>query len=343
MASSNSPTSNWSAPRSRSRAVRSERALFLVSLHGLKAVERRRRHRPPGCAVDHQARAAETFELLDRRQHRLSVKLDGPVELVGPHCEPGGPHARTRTGGVVAVQDSDLPFVDRRAAAEGLGRLIANRPYLAGARTHRLFVLPRAGRNATTGATVDQQRHAKKAVDFLECGHDYIADVRDPGVDGRRLRLDSGRARVHETTLFARGQRPGGATGSTNHLPLAACRWQWAMPLRLFGNWQVAGNEYRPTPNRSVRPVYAVQSIRPARVPADGRAGARTRSRRAPRRPLRHVFVFLRAVACSLLRFIASRLSNDVLATARPDARSTSRLALQNPSSASRSGRTDVL
>ena len=135
---------------------------------------------------------------------------------------------------MITVQHRDLPFVDRRAAAEGLGRLIANRPYLAGARTHRLFVLPRAGRNATTGATVDQQRHTKKAVDFLECGHDYIADVRDPGVDGRRLRLDSGRARVHGTTLFARGRRPGGATGSTNHLPLAACQWQWAMPLRLF-------------------------------------------------------------------------------------------------------------
>ena len=55
------------------------------------------------------------------------------------------------------------------------------------------------------------------------------------------------------------------------------------------------------------------------------------------------VFAFLRAVACSLLRFIASRLSNDALETARPDARSTSRLALQNPSSASSSGRTDVL
>ncbi len=46
------------------------------------------------------------------------------------------------------------------------------------------------------------------------------------------------------------------------------------------------------------------------------------------------LFAFLRAVACSLLRFIASRLSNDALDTARPDARSTSRLALQNPSSA---------
>jgi hypothetical protein len=93
---------------------------------------------------------------------------------------------------VVAVQNRDLPFVDRRATAERLGRLIPHRPYLTGARTHRLFVLPGAGRNATTGATVDQQRHTKTTVDFLQCGHDYIANMRDPGVDGRRLRLDSG-------------------------------------------------------------------------------------------------------------------------------------------------------
>jgi hypothetical protein len=59
--------------------------------------------------------------------------------------------------------------------------------------------------------------------------------------------------------------------------------------------------------------------------------------------PASAVYAILSAVACSLLRFIASRLSNDALDTARPDARSTSRLALQNPSSASRSGRTDVL
>jgi len=40
---------------------------------------------------------------------------------------------------------------------------------------------------------------------------------------------------------------------------------------------------------------------------------------------------------------IASRLSNAAQDTARPDARSTIRLALQNPSRPSNSGRTDVL
>src|SRR6185312_13674266 len=158
MASSNSPTSNWSAPRSRSRAVRSERAASSLRC------------------------MASTLSNVDDDTARQDVR--SIIRL--------------------ALQHRDLPFVDRRATAEGLCGLIANRSYRAGARTHRLFVLPRSGRNATTGATVDQQRHTKTAVDFFECGHDYIADMRDPGVDGRRLRLDSGRARVHETTLFAR-------------------------------------------------------------------------------------------------------------------------------------------
>src|SRR3954447_269133 len=45
----------------------------------------------------------------------------------------------------------------------------------------------------------------------------------------------------------------------------------------------------------------------------------------------------------SLFRSIASALSKVAAATPRPDARSTSRLALQNPSSSSRAGRRVVL
>ena len=85
------------------------------------------------------------------------------------------------------------------------------------------------------------------------------------------------------------------------------------------------------------------QSIRPARVPADGRAGGRTRRRRAPRRPLPISSCFSRRLLARGCVSIASRLSKDVQVAACPDARSTSRLALQNPSSASRSGSTDAL
>src|ERR1700736_6563700 len=87
-------------------------------------------------------------------------------------------------------------------------------------------------------------------------------------------------------------------------------------------------------------PLILDQTSSGARRWASRRSNSQYSSSSAPASAL---FAFLSAVACSLLRFIASRLSNDAQDTARPDARSTSRLALQNPSSASSSGRTDIL
>jgi hypothetical protein len=87
---------------------------------------------------------------------------------------------------------------------------------LFGASAHRLFSFPSGGHYAPAGSLVGQQRQADTPVDLLKSWHDGIANVRNSGVDGRWLRLDGGRARVHDPPLSSSGQRPGGATGSTN-------------------------------------------------------------------------------------------------------------------------------
>ena len=192
------------------------RCLLPVPFQRLEAVEGRAGYAASGCAVHQQAGAAEPLKVFEIGQDGRLVELDALVNLIWRDLEPRRPRTGAVTRAVLTVQGRDLPLLDGRAASEHLRGLVANRPHPFGAGVHRLLGLPRAGRNATTGVTVDQQRHADAPVDLLECGHDHFANVRDSCVDGRRLRLDSGRARVHDPPLFSSGQRPGGATGSIN-------------------------------------------------------------------------------------------------------------------------------
>ena len=95
------------------------------------------------------------------------------------------------------VQDSDLPFLEVCAATEKLRDPVTNRPNGLRARAHRLLGLPGAGSDAVARRPVDQQGQADEPLDALERGQRGIADMRNTGIDGRRLRLNSGTTCVH--------------------------------------------------------------------------------------------------------------------------------------------------
>ncbi|COW12102.1 Uncharacterised protein [Mycobacterium tuberculosis] len=144
------------------------------------------------------------------------VVLDALIYLVRRHLDPGRPHTRPLGRAVVAMHRRDLPLLDGRRAAEHLRAPIADRRYLFPACMHGFRGLPGTGGDAPAGLPVDQKGYADAPIHPLQCGHNHIANVRNSGVDALGLRLNSGRARVHDPPLFhCSGQRPGGATGQS--------------------------------------------------------------------------------------------------------------------------------
>ena len=94
--------------------------LVSVPLHRFDAVEGRRGHATTGCSVDQQACTAEALELLECGQDSHLVEVDASVDLVRADLDPGGSDTGALTRAVVAVQDSDLPFLDLLRATEKL-------------------------------------------------------------------------------------------------------------------------------------------------------------------------------------------------------------------------------
>src|SRR6478672_7828854 len=188
---------NVCADLPRPRVAQFPRGL-LIAIHGLAAVESGRRDTPAGGAVDQEAGAAEAVEILERRQDGGPVEVDGSVDLIARHLDPRRAYTGAVSRAVLAVHRPDLPLIDRDAAAtEPLACLVAQRRGLIRAGAQSLLRLPRAGGDALAGFPVDQQGEADIAIHRPQRGHDLVADERDPVIDGRGLRLDSGRARVH--------------------------------------------------------------------------------------------------------------------------------------------------
>src|SRR5262245_7290071 len=129
--------------------------LLPVAFHGVAAVERRCRHRPPG-AIQQEAGAAEPLEFFQRGQHVALVELDRPPGLVRRDFDPGDPCARAVVRPVVTMEHPDLPGLGGCGTPENLRRLVTNRPDRLGAGAFGLPGLPRAGSDAPSGFPVDQ-------------------------------------------------------------------------------------------------------------------------------------------------------------------------------------------
>ena len=124
------------------------------------------------------------------RAGRLLVEVDGSVELPGATLNHVARTQASVSRAVFTVQDGDLPLFECRTAPRRPPRgPITNLPYPLRARTHRLLGFPRAGGNASAGLPVHQERYADAPIHGLECGHNLIANLRNSGVDGRRLRV----------------------------------------------------------------------------------------------------------------------------------------------------------
>src|SRR6202012_2533197 len=123
-------------------------------------------------------------------------------ELVGHHLEPGRPHAGPFAGGVVAVQQGDVPLLDPGAAVEHQRGPGANGRDPLGGGPHRLDALPGAGSNASAGLAVDQQREPDTARHLVQRGHDDVTNMRNPDVDRQWLCLDGGGACEHLDPSF---------------------------------------------------------------------------------------------------------------------------------------------
>ena len=133
--------------------------------------------------------------------------------MAGLDLEPRDPHTGATVRVVVAVQNGDVPPRNGDGAVEDVGRAVAELQDVAFARAKRILVQPGAGGNAPAGAAVDQQGQSGAAVDAGERGHYGIADVRNPDVDERRMRINGCRACIHGRHPSARAA-PGGADGS---------------------------------------------------------------------------------------------------------------------------------
>src|ERR1700716_282441 len=134
--------------------------LVFVPLPRFNAVEGRRRHATTGRAVEQQAGTAKSLELLECGQDSRLVEIDASFDLIRADLDTGGSHTGTVIRPVVAVQDSDLTFLDVCAATENLRGPVTNRPNSLRARPHRLLGLPGAGGNTSARRPVDQQGQA---------------------------------------------------------------------------------------------------------------------------------------------------------------------------------------
>src|SRR6202022_1461853 len=130
---------------------------LFVPLHRFDAVVGRRGHATTGRSVDQQTGTAKSLELLECGQDSRLVEIDASVDLIRADLDPGGSDTGAVTRPVVAVQASDLPFLDVCVATEKLRGPVTNRPNRLRARTHGLLGLPGAGRNTSAGRPVDQQ------------------------------------------------------------------------------------------------------------------------------------------------------------------------------------------
>ena len=196
------------------RAARPQRgALVPAARHRGPALEGRGGHGASRAAVDEQARAAEPVEVLHARDRRVPVAVERRRDASRLDLHPRRAHAGAVRCLCVAVQEGDLPALDRGGAAQQLARAVAEGSDEPGAGAHRLLGLPRARDDAPARVPVHQHRQPDAPVHPLQGRHDLVPHVADACVDRADLRLDGGRACVHGPPPSLSAVAPGGATG----------------------------------------------------------------------------------------------------------------------------------
>ena len=292
-ASSNSPTSTMSAPSSRVRVLRSSLAFsWLRSIASRLSNVADDTPRPVArlirkLALQNPSRSSSEGST------DVSVELDGSVDLIGGDLDPRRPHAGAVARAVVAVQDPDLPLVDRRAPPPK--RLAAWSRSGPPARRWRASppLFPRRWWRCT-GRTPGRPTDDSPTNPSMACkrGHDLVANVRDPGVDGRGLRLDSGRACVHGPPPLLGAAPRWRHPPSISFLPPSrrfngSVRLELWTPTCSISTHRGDGSSTSPRGcGRSVPPTGTACATSSCRMPP--RAWRSSRPARVRRRPRRH-------------------------------------------------------